>query len=839
MVSLLQQPRLGVLAQTYYPADSSITAWNTIIEAKNTYPDCPIAVVINDIAKDEILIKRLRDTGIIVLGWVDTNYATIPEEDVRKAIDAWHSFYPDMDGIFFQSMSNQTTDQAYYDNLHNYTRFTVGFSTTCGNAKTTVPTGFLNGGTTDVVIVWDGSGLDVVDSTYSQYNIMENNTLGVSAFAAPTLNTAWISQMGQYVGWVYMTSDSDTIPYDSLPSYFTQMVEHIASLGAITSPSPPSPSSRATTPMARSSHHTDPYGVNKIYHTKVGGEEFFTNQNDLLADASTNGRIQNFEGENITKQSDGSYQSNGGSNGDLRIEIWSREFSTLSERQAAAWLNVEVTIYTKYMSQDGRNPNYLCQLYGKGGHHSSNAHCEGAAYKFRLNRTQNETSYDKEICHASYAGNSNRVSVSGLSGGFGNGIWHGFKAIQWTEGNNVRLKTWVDTNCSDSSGNLVVHNNWRQVNERVDSGGWAADSRFSTDCSGCGRSASTEIMTGKYTVTSSGDANHGQNLCAYRTDGVTTRFRYFSAREIDPALLVSDTPEEPQNPDTATSDPFGVKKIYPTATNGFQFFLPTAAATDTTNWVPIPSAGITTNSDGSYKMSTASTPSDVHGTQTRLNVFQRNGYSGTTAQTNAQNHAQLHSQGWMQDANDWRNIEMTGYFRVNTAPTTGNIEFTARGGRHLDPSPNAEGTALRAHLSSTGNLQFLKEQYHSSIVSEPAVNVTTSIVGRWVGLKYVVANKTIAGTLVTKQEFWLDNAANNTWTKVGEKVDAGGWGAAGGQYGAAADQLISWGGPACIFWWTSFTNVDFKWISVRELDPAGIPIEAPPPDNPSHCGTSA
>jgi spherulation-specific family 4 protein len=825
LVSLLQTS-VGILAQTYYPVTS--TAWDTIISAKNANPSCPIAVVVN-VAGDgagtstntswNSLINRLRTAGIIVLGWVDTNFATIAEATVQGAINQWSSWYPQIDGIFFQSMSNQTTNQTYYDNLHNYARTTAGFSTTCGNAKTTVPTGFLNGGTTDVVIVWDNSGLDPVDSTYSQYNTMENNTLGVSAFAVPTLNTAWISQMSQYVGWIYVTSDSGAAPYDTIPGYFTQLVEYVDSLSG----------------GGSGEIVNDKFGIRKIYHTKLGGEEFFTNQTDLMADAVAFGRIQNFEGENLTKLSDGSYQSDGGSEGDLRLEIWSPAYSNTQQRLDARWLNAEVTVYQRTTDIDtSRDPPYAFQLYAKGGHHTSARPCEGCAYKCRWWNSDGAVSFDKEVCHSSYAGNFNKV-LNQVTEHFGNNKWHGGKFCQYNiveSGNTyVKIENYVDPDCSDSNNNLIVANNWKLATSRVDRGGIAADSAPG-DCSGCGRPLD-EILINPYSVTNSGSGNFNRNLCAYRTDGVTTRFKYFSAREIDPTKPVgSGDPDDGGGGGGGTTlDQFGVKKIYPTATNGYEFYMPATPGTDTTNWDAVPSASITTNADGSFKMTTAAS------TPVILYAFQRNGYNGTVSQTNAQNHAQLASQGWMQDSSDFRNIEMTAYYKLNTTPATSNFEFTARGGKHLEPQPNAEGTALRAHLSSTGNLQFLKEQWHASQVSESAVNVTTSIIGRWIGVKYVVVNKTINNTLVTKQEFWIDNLADNTWTKVGEKVDAGGWGTQGGQFGGAPDQLISWGGPACIFMWSDFTNVDFKWLSVRELDPAGIPIDTPPDEPPSHCGT--
>ena len=46
--------------------------------------------------------------------------------------------------------------------------------------------------------------------------------------------------------------------------------------------------------------------------------------------------------------------------------------------------------------------------------------------------------------------------------------------------------------------------------------------------------------------------------------------------------------------------------------------------------------------------------------------------------------------------------------------------------------------------------------------------------------------------------------------------------------GGAPDQIISWGGPIATFRWDSTTDVDFKSLSVREIDPrtgaAAIPL---------------
>jgi hypothetical protein len=827
----LLQSKIGCLIQAYWSISSA--NWDTIINIRNQHLDTPMAVVLS-IAGGGAgtstqsawtdLIGRLQGSAIIVLGRVDTqggaSGGVVSESTVNSRTTDWKNFYPTIDGVFFDNMGIQTTDQTFYTNVANHAKVNQGFQTVGGNcrvAATVVETTWHSQTVPiDTFIVFDGEGLDPVDTSYSKYSALNNNQLAVSAFGVPALDNSWVQQMSAYVGWIYCTTGTGSTPYNSLPSYFNNLITLLESIGA----------------GGSTGSSFDQWGIRKIYHTKAGGEEFFTNQSNILADAAPTGRIQNYEGENIVAQSDGSHQSNGGSNGDLRLEIWSPAYSDINQRTAACWLNVECTIYFKYISQDGRDPSYACQLYMKGGDHSSSRPCDGAAYKFRVSRTLNETSYDKEICHASYAGNTNRTTVPGLSGGFGNGQWHGFKGVQWTEGSTVRLETYIDLNCSDANGNLVIRNNWVRVNQRTDSGGWAADSRYSTDCSGCGRSSSSEVMTGPYYITSSSSGNYRRNLCAYRTDGVTSRFRYYSAREIDPTRPA--TGEEPPPDPGSDIDQFGIKKIYPTITNGYEWFMDMTGATPNTNTARFrmdsTPGTISKNVDGSFKYSGSDAPD--------MFIYQRNGYNATLTASNATDHSLVHSRGYMQDVTDWRNVEATAYVRLNNNPTpgSGSFQWLTRGGRHLTPVPNCEGSALRGYVFDNGETGCSKEQWHVAQVNANRGVGMGDILGKWIGIKFVVVTKTLSGTLVTNQQIWLDPLNTNTWTKYDERTDAGGWGTQGGTCNGAPDQLIAWGGPIVQFDWLGFNDVDFKNFSCREIDPNATPIAAPPGSNTSLCG---
>jgi hypothetical protein len=195
----------------------------------------------------------------------------------------------------------------------------------------------------------------------------------------------------------------------------------------------------------------------------------------------------------------------------------------------------------------------------------------------------------------------------------------------------------------------------------------------------------------------------------------------------------------------------------------------------------------------------------------------------------------------MQDNRDWKNVEMTGYVRV-ISEGTGGGEFCwfARGGEHRDPQPYCSGSSMKGFLLATnGSTRFAKEQYHIAYNYTATSNqLNQSLVSKWVGFKYVLYNRNISGEPVVKQEIYIDPNESNTWTKVDERSDAGGWGISGKTCGGFTDdQQIVWGGPLATFRMDNFSNVDFKWLSVREIDGDAIAIDPPGEQPGGSCGS--
>jgi F5/8 type C domain-containing protein len=264
------------------------------------------------------------------------------------------------------------------------------------------------------------------------------------------------------------------------------------------------------------------------------------------------------------------------------------------------------------------------------------------------------------------------------------------------------------------------------------------------------------------------------------------------------------TPTPTPTPTTGT-DAFGVKMLYPTKTGGETWFLKDAALTDARF---DPQDTITRNTDGSWKMKS---------TQVRMHALTSTGYDAKKIPTYDRD--VLAGRGYMQAANDWKNVEMTGFIKVNAvSDASDNFAWYARGGRHNDDLA-CEGSSYKGSLHYDGRVRWQKESWHVSYDQTAYKTGTAALKGRWVGFKSIMKNVLYNGKPAVKLEMWLnENADKVTWKQVYDVTDYGQIGGDSTNCGGSVDAMpITWGGPLATFRWDSASDVDFKWLSVREI----------------------
>jgi hypothetical protein len=317
------------------------------------------------------------------------------------------------------------------------------------------------------------------------------------------------------------------------------------------------------------------------------------------------------------------------------------------------------------------------------------------------------------------------------------------------------------------------------------------------------------------------------------------------------------TPPTPPPPPPSANDQFGVRIIYPDAPSSAfvspPFYLPATSPQSDCRFDP--DTPLTANSDGSFRVSN---PSSM---RMRIYITEPTGCAKTVIGNAVNNldtydHSLWDSRGYIYSQHDWRAVEITVYIRIDNAGSVSaggeSINFKVRGVRFASSvSSGCGGPGYISRIYDDGRFAWTKQQFFNSSVSCGDSNTTTkidagvgSLRGKWFGYKMMVWSYTspTTGAVNVHMESWLDPSGNNTWQKISEKEDIGGWYAGmpstscnGDQWcGGSRDQIIKWGSPICHLFWDNYSDVSFKWLSVREITPPSgtSPPPIPPPGTP-------
>jgi hypothetical protein len=210
------------------PTDPS---WNEVAAAKDAHPSVSIVATINPAngpgtSRDMNFvngISNLRSHGVVVIGYVFTSFASRPIADVEKDIFTYKSFYPNLNGIFFDEMSNVAGNENYYRTLSRFA-YSLGFTYTVGNPGTATLPSYI--GTVNTLIIYENSVLPSIDTLDAStfHPAYQTKNFGIVVFNQPTLDTNFVNQAKSFVQYIYITNGNLPNPFDSLPPYFNDLI---------------------------------------------------------------------------------------------------------------------------------------------------------------------------------------------------------------------------------------------------------------------------------------------------------------------------------------------------------------------------------------------------------------------------------------------------------------------------------------------------------------------------------------------------------------------------------------------------------------------------------------
>lgn len=273
-------------------------------------------------------------------------------------------------------------------------------------------------------------------------------------------------------------------------------------------------------------------------------------------------------------------------------------------------------------------------------------------------------------------------------------------------------------------------------------------------------------------------------------------------------------------------DKFGIKEIYYSKPGGEEWYINMNDPNHDPRTDPQTTLIKNNNigEDNSWK---------IKNTEVRYNVFTSSGFQPQLITT--LNQTELSKKGYMQSPNDWKNVEITGYFKINSFTSSdkngpAHIELVARGGKNTNDnnlinglSEQCESTTYHSNTYETGRVKFEKDLMHTQGYTTDDKQKTNAIekplLGRWIGIKAVFYNQ---DNNSVKLEQYIDDDSDNNWHRVLSYIDNGHWGGGTPNCGGSDTQVITWGGPIAIFRWDNIDDMDIKDFSIREIQPHKI-----------------
>jgi hypothetical protein len=237
-----------------YSAPGSGT-WAAVAAAKQAHPSVPILAVVNPnngpgtaAMSDYMLgIQQLNAAGVKVIGYVPTGYGARTPQEVQDDIWRWKNLYTGVTGIFFDQMANQPGKEKYFGDLTGAAKG-IGLDFTIGNPGSDTGPSYI--GTVDTMVIYQSEGLPQAAALGGWHSAYDRHNFGIIPYGVPSVDATFITQAKASCGYIYLQDDRMPNPWDTLPSYFDQLVAALETAAPAPAPAAPAPAPAAPTPAA-------------------------------------------------------------------------------------------------------------------------------------------------------------------------------------------------------------------------------------------------------------------------------------------------------------------------------------------------------------------------------------------------------------------------------------------------------------------------------------------------------------------------------------------------------------------------------------------------------------
>jgi Spherulation-specific family 4 len=174
-------------------------------------------------------LNDLRAAGVTILGYVFTSYGARNITNVEADIDLYDQHF-NINGIFLDEVANTTNQLAYYQQLYAYIKAKPHLKLVFSNPGTQTDQAYIAAPIADTTVIFEnntGWSSYVADAYVSSYPAARFAALPYSAATESLMRSNIDLAVQRNIGFIYITNDGGSNPWDTLPSYWQQEVAYV------------------------------------------------------------------------------------------------------------------------------------------------------------------------------------------------------------------------------------------------------------------------------------------------------------------------------------------------------------------------------------------------------------------------------------------------------------------------------------------------------------------------------------------------------------------------------------------------------------------------------------
>ena len=177
------------------------------------------------------IFTEASNQGITLLGYVSTDYGKRPQAEIKKDIDTWIRFYPQIRGFFFDQQPSESHHAAHFAELRDYVKQKIPDPLVITNPGVPCDEAYLAQAVSNVTCVFvnfQGFEQFELPATLKAYDPSRFAAMPYNIPDVETMRTVVKEAIIKRIGYLYISDAKPPNQWSKLPDYWDAEVDAVS-----------------------------------------------------------------------------------------------------------------------------------------------------------------------------------------------------------------------------------------------------------------------------------------------------------------------------------------------------------------------------------------------------------------------------------------------------------------------------------------------------------------------------------------------------------------------------------------------------------------------------------